>query len=146
MLKGPNTARDRAAGLARGLVLAGAILLAMTAGALPAAAQGPRPTEDQMPVDDFRMLHFGSSMVKDLRLHLHHYFAGLRVALTTVSNAYVANGARRRICIPPEVETDALIDMLADELEKNAAYWDRRPNWPVVPVAVDFFIRKWPCP
>lgn len=73
-------------------------------------------------------------------------FTGMREGMMAASDAHVAGGARRQICIPPDVETVELIHAIDEDIDRNFAHWDDHPDEPVASVALQVFARKWPCP
>lgn len=76
---------------------------------------------------------------------LFFFFSGLRTTLMATSQAYVAGGAKPRICIPPDVETDELFNATQAELERNPSYLKTNKEGSIVPIALQAFARKWPC-
>lgn len=74
------------------------------------------------------------------------FFSGLREAMMAASDVYAATGAKRRLCIPSGVETPVLIHAIGEELDRNDARWTGYSDDSIVPVALQVFADKWPCP
>lgn len=75
------------------------------------------------------------------------FFAfGLRTTLTAASEAYVADGTKRRVCLPSDVPHGDLLDAINEEIERDPSHWDAREDESIVPLVLQALARKWPCP
>lgn len=110
------------------------------------ATERPLP-EPILSIADYRGLNVAAlGGLKSSYEALVWFVFGLRTTLTATSDAYVAAGAKRRICIPSDVRHGDLLVVINDEMEGNRAYWEARRKESVVPMAIQAFARKWPCP
>lgn len=117
----------------------------ITAVASPVVAQSPAAMP-MVSINDFIVMHNDAKLgFKPSLDAMFYYFFGLRVALVALDDAHVANGAKRRLCIPPAVAMFDLIDATYDELARNAAHWNSRKSESLAPLAMQAFMRKWPC-
>ena len=142
MLKAMKEAYTRLRRGGRGLAYC-AVMATMAAG--PAVAQSSAPMS-MLPIDGYHMVRNGMEIGDKPSITLMFYFfVGLRQSLMALDDAYVAAGAKRRICIPPTVEMRDLLMATDEELARNAAHWNARKSESIVPVAIQAFVKKWPC-
>lgn len=111
------------------------------------SAMGQQTRSDtQMSIRDYRQLmdamrsgDEGSGGI------LYFFFFGLRSALTASGEAYAANGARKRICMPSDLRTFDMFAAIELELERNAAVWKDQSEADIGLVANRAFAHRWPC-
>lgn len=126
------------------IVLALSLSLSLTM-AMPALAQsGAMAT--MMRVNDYRLYRTGmENGDKGSTQTLFNFLLGMQATLRASGDAYVARGAKRRICMPADAKSFDMIVAIDRELARNAALWDGRRDADIGLLVIAAFAERWPC-